>query len=96
MTFRPIFSLVVILTLFVPNSHQQNHLKKIDIDHVNVGNMQIAVVRIPAGTFARDRPLVIRADDGWKLCPSCPVRNDVERPVHQVTITRDVWMVSSP
>lgn len=38
MTFRPIFSLVVILTLFVPNSHQQNHLKKIDIDHVNVGN----------------------------------------------------------
>lgn len=96
MTSRSIFALVVILVLFVPNSHEQNHPKKIDIDHVDVGNMQIAVVRVPAGTFAMGSPLAIRADDGWKPCASCPVRNDVERPVHQVTITRDFWMGEFP
>ena len=96
MTSRSVFSLVVILTLFVPNSHEQNHPKKIDIGYVDVGNMQIVVIRVPAGTFAMGSPLVVRADDGWKPCESCPVRNDVERPVHQVTITRDFWMGEFP
>jgi formylglycine-generating enzyme required for sulfatase activity len=36
--------------------------------------------------------LVIRADDSWKACSSCAPRNDVERPAHPVTITREFWM----
>jgi formylglycine-generating enzyme required for sulfatase activity len=36
--------------------------------------------------------LVIKADDHWNPCDSCGARNDVERPVHQVTIPKDFWM----
>lgn len=92
----PIYSLVVLVTAFMPDSHGQNAAKKVNVDHVVVGKTQIAVVRIPSGTFMVGSPLVINADDGWKLCASCPVRNDVERPVHQVTVTRDFWMGEFP
>lgn len=96
MTARPIFSLVVLLTIFVPNSRGQDGANSIDIDHVDVGEMQIAVLRVPAGTFIMGSPLLIKANDSWKPCTSCPVRNDVERPPHQVTVTRDFWMGQFP
>lgn len=88
----PIFSLVVLVTAFMPDNYGQNAAKKVDVGHVDAGKTKIAVVRVPPGTFMMGSPLVITADDGWKLCASCPVRNNVERPVHQVTITDDFWM----
>jgi len=36
--------------------------------------------------------LIIHADDGWRPCSTCSPRNEVERPVHQVTISKDFWM----
>lgn len=35
---------------------------------------------------------VIHADDAWEPCPARAPRNEVERPVHQVTISKDFWM----
>lgn len=96
MRFRTMLSLVVLISVFVSNSHGEDPPKKIDTDHVDVGDTQIAVVRVPSGTFMMGSSLVINADDGWKPCTSCPVRNDVERPVHRVTITRDFWMGEFP
>lgn len=96
MRFPPIFFLVVLLGVCGLNSRGQNSSKKIEIDHVHVGETQIAVVRVRPGTFMMGSPLVINADDGWEPCASCPVRNDVERPVHQVTITHDFWMGEYP
>ena len=61
-------------------------------DYVRLGKLRLAIVRIPSGTFRMGTDQVIRADDFWKDCSSCPPRNDAERPVHQVTITRDFWM----
>ena len=58
-------ALVVLVTAFVPSSHGQIRLKKIATDHVDVGTVQIAVVRVPAGTFMIGSPLVIKPDDGW-------------------------------
>jgi formylglycine-generating enzyme required for sulfatase activity len=65
-------------------------------DYVPLGKLRIEVVRIPAGTFQMGSELVIRADDLWKLCSTCPPRNDVERPVHQVTISKEFWMGQFP
>lgn len=62
------------------------------LDYVTCVDTRIAVMKIPRGTFWMGDNNIIKADDGWKLCPSCPVRNDVERPVHQVTISRDFWI----
>lgn len=96
MRFRTIFFFfVVLLSVSVPN-HGQDARRKVDIDNVDVGSTRIAVVRVPSGTFMMGSPLTINADDGWKLCASCPVRNDVERPVHQVTIRHDFWMGEFP
>jgi formylglycine-generating enzyme required for sulfatase activity len=91
-----IFAATALFTLIVPSSYGQSVPKKIGIDYVAVGKAQIGVVRVPAGRFTMGSPLLIKADDVWKLCASCPVRNDVERPVHQVTITHDFWMGEFP
>jgi len=61
-------------------------------DEVHLGAAIIRVVRIPAGSFRMGSDQVIRADDSWKPCPTCEPRNDYERPVHQVTISRDFWI----
>lgn len=61
-------------------------------DYVDLGKSHVILVKVPAGTFRMGSDEVIHADDGWKPCPSCPARNDVERPVHQVTISEDFWM----
>jgi formylglycine-generating enzyme required for sulfatase activity len=62
------------------------------VDYIAAGKAKIAVVKIPHGTFTMGSDLVIKADDHWKPCESCAARNDVERPVHQVTISKDFWM----
>lgn len=61
-------------------------------DYVALGRLRLALVHIPPGRFLMGTDQVIRADDSWKACSSCASRNDVERPAHQVTITRDLWM----
>jgi formylglycine-generating enzyme required for sulfatase activity len=65
-------------------------------DYVELPKSRLAIVRIPAGTFRMGTDQVLRADDHWKACSDCPPRNDVERPVHRVTISQDFWMGQFP
>ena len=65
-------------------------------DYVELPKSRVAIVRIPAGTFRMGTDQVLRADDHWKTCSDCPPRNDVERPVHRVTISEDFWMGQFP
>lgn len=60
--------------------------------YLDMEKARVAIVRIPAGTFLMGSNLNIKADDYWKPCTNCAARNDVERPVHQVTISKDFWM----
>jgi formylglycine-generating enzyme required for sulfatase activity len=53
---------------------------------------RLTIISIPAGMFRMGSELVIKADDVWKPCAECSARNEVERPVHQVTITQPFWM----
>jgi formylglycine-generating enzyme required for sulfatase activity len=53
-------------------------------DYVVVGESQIALVKIPAGTFQMGTAQVLKAEDDWD--------NDVEHPVHEVRITKTFWM----
>lgn len=65
-------------------------------DHVELVKSRLVIVRIPAGTFQMGTDEVIRADDHWKSCSKCAVRNDVERPLHRATISGDFWMGQFP
>jgi len=65
-------------------------------DYVELAKSRLAIVRIPAGTFQMGTDLAIKADDHWKTCSNCPPRNDVERPVHPVTISEAFWMGQFP
>jgi formylglycine-generating enzyme required for sulfatase activity len=65
-------------------------------DYVELPKSRLAIVRIPAGTFRMGTDQVLRADDHWKTCSDCPPRNDVERPVHRVTISEGFWMGQFP
>jgi formylglycine-generating enzyme required for sulfatase activity len=61
-------------------------------DFIGVGKSRVIIVKIPAGMFGMGSDQVIRADDVWKPCPACAPHNEVEHPVHQVTISKDFWM----
>jgi formylglycine-generating enzyme required for sulfatase activity len=61
-------------------------------NYVDLNKSRLIIVKIPAGTFRMGSDLVIHADDGWKPCSTCSPRNEVERPVHLVTISKDFWM----
>lgn len=61
-------------------------------DLIDLGKSHMIIVKIPAGSFAMGSDQVIHADDSWKPCPACAPRNEVERPVHRVTISKDFWM----
>ena len=61
-------------------------------NYVDLNKSRLIIVKIPAGTFRMGSDLVIHADDSWKPCSTCSPRNEVERPVHQVTISKDFWM----
>jgi len=54
------------------------------LDFVNLGRSRLIIVRIPAGKFRMGTSRVFTAGGNWS--------NDVERPVHQVTISQDFWM----
>ena len=60
-------------------------------DYVQLVKSRLVIVRIPSGTFQMGTDDALRADDHWKLCSNCPVRNDVERPLHRVTLSQ-FWM----
>lgn len=70
----------------------QHAITPSESEFVQVGTSRLALVRIPAGKFWMGTNVVLRADENWKTCSSCPARNDAERPLHQVTISRDFWM----
>jgi formylglycine-generating enzyme required for sulfatase activity len=87
---RIIFLLVVLIALpMVGRSANPS-------DYVELVKSRLVIVKIPAGTFRMGSDQELRADDNWKICPNCPARNDVERPVHQVTISEDFWMGQFP
>lgn len=58
------------------------------LDFINLGRSRLIIVRIPAGKFWMGTNQVFMAGGNWT--------NDVERPVHQVTISKDFWMGQFP
>ena len=67
-----------------------------DVEYLDLGNARMTIARIPAGNFSMGTDEVIKADDNWRPCSTCPARNDLERPAHQVTITKEFWMGQVP
>lgn len=61
-------------------------------NYVELSKSRLIIVKIPAGTFRMGSDQLIHADDAWDPCSTCSPRNEVERPVHQVTISKDFWM----
>src|SRR5437764_13834245 len=57
-------------------------------DYIDLGNSRLVIIKIPAGTFRMGTDRTLTADNNWN--------NDVERPVHQVTISRDFWVGEFP
>jgi len=62
---------------------------------VELVKSRLLIVRVPGGKFQMGTDKVIRADDYWKPCSECPARNDVERPVHRVTVS-EFWIGQFP
>lgn len=58
------------------------------LDFINRGKSRLLIVRIPSGKFWMGTTQVFTAEGNWT--------NDVERPVHQVTISKDFWMGQFP
>ena len=54
------------------------------LDSINLGSSWLFIVRIPPGQFWMGTNLVLTAEENWT--------NDVERPVHQVTMSNDFWL----
>ncbi|HYK82660.1 MAG TPA: formylglycine-generating enzyme family protein [Gemmatimonadales bacterium] len=65
-----------------------NPQTKFRLDSVNLGITRLIIVWIPAGTFGMGTNQVFTAGPNWS--------NDVERPVHRVTISHDFWMGQFP
>ena len=65
-------------------------------DSVELPGGAIVVIQIPPGHFQMGSDRSIHANDKWKPCPACPTRNEAERPVHPVTISRAFWMGAFP
>jgi formylglycine-generating enzyme required for sulfatase activity len=57
-------------------------------DRIDLGTSPLAIVRIPAGSFTMGTDKVVSGPQGWT--------NDVERPPHKVTISREFWMGEFP
>ena len=82
----PVLALTALIVLIVTSRSAAQS------DYVELGKSRLVIVKIPAGTFRMGSDEIIHADDYWKPCDTCPSRNEVERPVHQVTISQDFWM----
>jgi len=87
---RIVFAVMVLITPLMTGSSPRTS------DYVDLAKSRLVVVNIPAGTFRMGTDLVVKADDHWKPCPTCPPRNDVERPVHRVTVSKSFWMGQVP
>lgn len=61
-------------------------------NYVELSKSRLIIVKIPAGTFRVGSDQLIHADGAWDPCFTCSPRDEVERPVHQVTISKDFWM----
>jgi formylglycine-generating enzyme required for sulfatase activity len=57
-------------------------------DFIDLGKSRLVLVRIPSGKFWMGTTEVFTAKGNWI--------NEVERPVHQVTISKDFWMGQFP
>ena len=67
-----------------------------DLEYLDLGKSRLALVKIRPGKFLMGTDEVIRADDYWKPCSTCPPRNEDEGPVHQVTISEGFWLGQYP
>lgn len=61
---------------------------KPQLDFINLGKSRMVILKIPSGKFWMGTDRVLTSKDDWT--------NDVERPVHQVTISKDFWMGQFP
>lgn len=86
-SYRMGLLLVPLITLGLINTSSRAP----QLGFVHLGKSRLVVVKIPAGTFQMGTDKVLRADDHWNACSECPARNDVERPVHRVTVS-GFWM----
>lgn len=89
----PLFQLIFMVIALSPSP--ATNISANPSDYVELSKSRLAIVRIPPGTFQMGTDQVIKADDYWKTCSNCPARNDVERPVHQVTVS-EFWMGQFP
>jgi formylglycine-generating enzyme required for sulfatase activity len=87
---RIIFVLMALLALPMTGSSANPS------DYVELVKSRLVIVEIPAGTFRMGTDQVLKADGHWKTCSNCPARNDVERPVHRVTLSEEFWMGQFP
>jgi formylglycine-generating enzyme required for sulfatase activity len=58
------------------------------MDYVDIGKYRNAMVKVPAGIFQMGTAQVLTTGQDWN--------NDVERPVHEVRITKEFWIGQSP
>jgi formylglycine-generating enzyme required for sulfatase activity len=74
-------SFALALTVAGPSTNPQS-------DFIDLGKSRLLLVKIPSGKFSMGTDQVHTAQGNWT--------NDVERPVHEVTISKDFWMGRFP
>jgi formylglycine-generating enzyme required for sulfatase activity len=79
----PLLSFMALSSLQGPYTSNKPQLEYIDL-----GKSHLAIVKIPAGTFWMGTKQVLTVEGDWT--------NEVERPVRQVTISKDFWMGQFP
>jgi formylglycine-generating enzyme required for sulfatase activity len=85
-------TILILISLMAPGLTAQKAVPKPQTDYVDLGKSRITVVHIVSGRFWMGTNQVIKADENWRVCSSCLIKNDVERPLHQVIISKDFWM----
>jgi hypothetical protein len=85
-------TILILISLMAPGLTAQKAVPKPQTDYVDLGKSRITVVHIVSGRFWMGTNQVIKADENWRVCSSCLIKNDVERPLHQVIISKDSWM----
>jgi formylglycine-generating enzyme required for sulfatase activity len=76
--------IVLLLSLLTFGQTAPNAPPKPRLDFIDLGKSRLLVVRIPSGKFWMGTNQVFTAQGNWT--------NEVERPVHQVMISKDFWM----
>jgi formylglycine-generating enzyme required for sulfatase activity len=70
--------------LAAPPDHARHVAGQPARDSVDLGRSRLSLILVPPGVFQMGSPQVLATPDGWD--------NEVERPVHQVTITKGFWI----